>query len=231
MANDREYRDALSRHLVLPDGIGVDLASFAMHGKMFPANLNGTDFVPALMTYITTPKRIGLVGARPDVLERARKNFAEHAPWHEFVAIRDGFFKDEDSWSISDEIARHKVDILLVAMGSPKQEKWIDRYIRPETRPAGDQRRRAVRFHGRRISARARGCAFAARRVAASGAPGAKTTVESAISSAVRSSPCERWCFPSSSECRQSGWRIASGGNYAIIEIGNPFRRLKLTIC
>lgn len=132
MANDREYRDALSRHLVLPDGIGVDLASFAMHGKMFPANLNGTDFVPALMTYITTPKRVGLVGARPDVLKRARDNFAKHAPWHEFVAISDGYFKDEDSWAVSDEIARHKVDILLVAMGTPKQETWIDRYIRPE---------------------------------------------------------------------------------------------------
>jgi exopolysaccharide biosynthesis WecB/TagA/CpsF family protein len=132
MASDREYRDALSRHLVLPDGIGVDLASFAMHGKMFPANLNGTDFVPALMTYITKPKRVGLVGARPDVLQRARENFAKHAPWHEFVAIQDGFFKDEDSWSVSDEIARHKVDILLVAMGTPKQETWIDRYIRPE---------------------------------------------------------------------------------------------------
>ena len=26
----------------------------------------------------------------------------------------------------------HKVDILLIAMGTPKQEKWIDRYIRPE---------------------------------------------------------------------------------------------------
>lgn len=132
MLRDSGYRDALSRHLVLPDGVGVDFASFAMHGTMFPANLNGTDFVPALMTYITTPKRVGLVGARPEILERARAGFAEHAPWHEFIAIQDGFFKDEDSNAVADEIARHKVDILLVAMGTPKQEKWIDRHIGPE---------------------------------------------------------------------------------------------------
>lgn len=126
------YREVLGRHLVLPDGVGVDLASLAMHGTMFPANLNGTDFVPALLTYMTRPKRIGLVGACPDVLERARDKFAEHAPWHEFIAIHDGFFADEDSASVADAIAREKVDILLVAMGTPKQEMWIDRHIRPE---------------------------------------------------------------------------------------------------
>ena len=132
MLADASYREVLSRHLVLPDGVGVDFASLAMHGRMFPANLNGTDFVPALFTYMTAPKKIGLVGARPDILERAREGFANHAPWHKFVAIHDGFFSDSDSTAVAEEIARHKVDILLIAMGTPKQEMWIDRYIRPE---------------------------------------------------------------------------------------------------
>lgn len=132
MLKDAAYREVLGRHLVLPDGVGVDFASLAMHGRMFPANLNGTDFVPALLTYMTTPKRVGLVGARPEILERAREGFANHAPWHDFVAIHDGFFTEGESPAVADEIARHKVDILLVAMGTPKQEMWIDRHIRPE---------------------------------------------------------------------------------------------------
>lgn len=130
MLKDRAYREALSRHLVLPEGI--DFASLAMHGRTFPANLNGNDFVPALMTYMTTSKKIGLVGGRKDVLERACQGLAGHAPWHEFVAIHDGGFTDTDSAQIVGEIARHKVDILLIAMDSPRQEIWIDRYIRPE---------------------------------------------------------------------------------------------------
>lgn len=132
MLKDADYRQALERHLVLPDGVGVDVASLALFGKSFPANLNGTDFVPALLTYMTTPKRIGLVGAKPETLAKARDQFAAHAPWHEVVAIHDGYFSDEQSPAIAREIARHKVDILLVAMGTPRQEKWIDRYIRPE---------------------------------------------------------------------------------------------------
>lgn len=132
MLAEPAYREVLSRHLVLPDGVGVDFASLAMHGRAFPANLNGTDFVPALLTYMTTPKKVGLVGGRADVLERACEAFAAHTPWHEFVAIHDGYFTDAESDAVADEIARHKVDILLVAMGTPKQEIWIDRHIRPE---------------------------------------------------------------------------------------------------
>ncbi|MCB1444607.1 MAG: WecB/TagA/CpsF family glycosyltransferase, partial [Rhizobiaceae bacterium] len=44
----------------------------------------------------------------------------------------DGYFSDAESPAIADEIVRHKVDILLVAMGTPRQEMWIDRHIRPE---------------------------------------------------------------------------------------------------
>lgn len=132
LVRDPEYRQALERHLVLPDGIGVDIASLTMFGKFFPANLNGTDFVPALLTYMTTPKRIGLVGARPETLANARDQFAAHAPWHEFIAVHDGYFSEDRSADVAREIASHKVDILLVAMGTPRQEKWVDRYIRPE---------------------------------------------------------------------------------------------------
>jgi exopolysaccharide biosynthesis WecB/TagA/CpsF family protein len=132
MLKDPVYRQALDRHLVLPDGIGVDMASFAAFGRMFPANLNGTDFVPALLTYISTPKRIGLLGARPETLVKARQNFENHAPWHEFIAIHDGFFSDAESPAVAAEIGRLKIDILLVAMGTPRQEKWIDKYVRPE---------------------------------------------------------------------------------------------------
>jgi exopolysaccharide biosynthesis WecB/TagA/CpsF family protein len=132
MLKDSVYRQVLEHNLVLPDGIGVDLASIAVSGTAFPANLNGTDFVPALLTYMTRTKRVGLLGARPETLAKAQKNFAAHAPWHEFIAIHDGFFADDQSASIAAEVERQKLDILLVAMGTPRQEKWIANHIRPE---------------------------------------------------------------------------------------------------
>jgi exopolysaccharide biosynthesis WecB/TagA/CpsF family protein len=132
MCKDKEYFSILKNHLVLPDGHGIDLASWITHGSMFPCNLNGTDLVPALMTYMTEPKRIGLIGAKPDVLLHATENFKAYTPWHEFIAVSDGYFPPHMAIDIMDHVKTLDLDILLVAMGSPLQEQWIDRYVRPE---------------------------------------------------------------------------------------------------
>ena len=45
---DPVFAEALDDFLILPDGIGVDLAAKLLYGAPFPDNLNGTDFVPGL---------------------------------------------------------------------------------------------------------------------------------------------------------------------------------------
>ena len=135
MFEDAQYRDVLSRQVIFPDGVGLDIASTFVYGEAFPANLNGTDFVPALLTYMEQPRRIGLIGARRDIVERAAANFKSHAPWHEFLVVSDGYFDIANSKAIADRAASLDLDVLLVALGSPRQEKWIDRHIRPECAP------------------------------------------------------------------------------------------------
>ena len=132
MLRDADYREALQGHLVLPDGVGMDMASSVLHGSPFPANLNGTDFIPALLTYIERPKRIGLLGAAPGVVEAAAKNLAAHAPWHEVVVIADGFFDKARSEAVIERIENAGLDILIVGMGTPLQEKWVSEHVRPQ---------------------------------------------------------------------------------------------------
>lgn len=129
MMRDPDYREVLGRCLVLPDGIGVDIAAKFLHGGRFSANLNGTDFVPAALTFITKPLRIGLLGATSEVLRDAAKNFRRHTPWHEFVEISDGYFDRADPTFILKRIEQARIDLLLVAMGTPLQEKWVDRHL------------------------------------------------------------------------------------------------------
>jgi exopolysaccharide biosynthesis WecB/TagA/CpsF family protein len=129
---DSEYRAILSQNLVLPDGIGLNIASQIAHGSPFPANLNGTDFVPALLTFMEQPRRIGLIGGKRDVVERAAASFRRHAPWHEFLVISDGYFDREDVSEVVAEIERRKPDILIVGMGTPLQEKWAYNTIRSD---------------------------------------------------------------------------------------------------
>ncbi|MBN8950203.1 MULTISPECIES: WecB/TagA/CpsF family glycosyltransferase [unclassified Rhizobium] len=132
MLRDDGYRDVLERNLVLPDGVGLDIASRVAHGEPFPANLNGTDFVPALLTFMERPRRIGLLGGKRSVVEKAAEKFRQHAPWHQFVVVSDGFFDPARSNAVTAEIGRQKIDMLIVGMGTPLQEKWVAEHVGPQ---------------------------------------------------------------------------------------------------
>ncbi len=127
-----DFRRALQDSVVLPDGVGLDIAARALHGAAFPANLNGTDFIPALLTYVERPLTVAMIGATSTVLENARTEFARNTPWHRFVAVSDGYVGAAETPAVLDRLRALRPDILLVAMGSPRQELWIARYIRPE---------------------------------------------------------------------------------------------------
>ncbi|TWD55399.1 WecB/TagA/CpsF family glycosyltransferase [Allorhizobium terrae] len=129
MLEDEAYFRVLSHHLVLADGIGIDLAAKMLDGEAFAANLNGTDFIPALLTYLEKPSRIGLLGAKPGVLAGAIASFRKHTPWHQFIPVADGYFDADELPVILERLKEADLDILLVAMGTPLQEKWIDEHI------------------------------------------------------------------------------------------------------
>ena len=56
-------------------------------------------------------------------------NFRRHTPWHEFIEISDGYFDRADPALILKRIEAARIDLLLVAMGTPLQEKWVDRHL------------------------------------------------------------------------------------------------------
>lgn len=132
MQTDPDYRRVIGEQMVLPDGVGMDLACYFLNGRKFRANLNGTDFVPALLTYISEPKRIGLIGSTPAILQAAAEGFRAHAPWHAVIPVSDGYFDKNNCQDVIDRLAASKLDILLVGMGTPLQEKWVHDHIQPE---------------------------------------------------------------------------------------------------
>lgn len=131
MMRDEEYRAVLRRQIVLPEGEGVDLAARLLHGRGFPANPDGTAFVPALLTYLSQPMRVALIGGEPATLRQATDALRRHAPWHDILPIADGHFDPAQSDAVMERVRLAKADILIVSMGSPAQEKWIDRHVGP----------------------------------------------------------------------------------------------------
>lgn len=128
---DPALRAALSRFVVLSDGIGVDIAAMLLHGKPFQANLNGTDFVPDLLTRSPFPLRVGLFGGRPGIAEKAAASLAARDGRHQFRVIAHGYVEGEDEAAALAALEQWKPDVLLVAMGVPRQEMWIANNITP----------------------------------------------------------------------------------------------------
>lgn len=124
-ARNERFALLLRNFLVLPDGIGVDLASKLLHGAPFPDNLNGTDFIPALLVSVEEPLLVAMVGSTLENAERAAETLQQLAPQHRFIVVRDGYFSAEEESGILAELARLHPDVLLVAMGVPRQELWI----------------------------------------------------------------------------------------------------------
>ncbi len=128
-ATNAEFLAALQTFCVLNDGIGVDLAARAFNRMPFPENLNGTDFTLRYLSETSRHFRIFLLGARPGVAEDAAAAIEALLPQHVTVGSRDGYFVATGADEVVAQIRDSGADLLLVALGNPAQELWIERHF------------------------------------------------------------------------------------------------------
>ena len=72
-----------------------------------------------------------MLGTKRANADAAAAKFSELAPHHRFVVIHDGYFNAAEEPLILERIEALRPDILLVAMGVPRQEFWIAKNITP----------------------------------------------------------------------------------------------------
>jgi alpha-1,3-mannosyltransferase len=124
-AIDNRFRGVLKRCLVMNDGIGVDAASRILFGSRFPQNLNGTDFVPNYLKNTRNSYRIFFVGSSSGVAERAASRLMAICGRHQIAGCQNGYFRAGDTAAIVAKIWASQADVVLVAMGNPRQEMWL----------------------------------------------------------------------------------------------------------
>ncbi len=126
---DDRYRQVLAQaKRVLPDGIGIQIAC-RMKGIKLAANLNGTDLFPRLCERAAKEGlSLYLLGARQGIADKVAETMTVRFPGLKIAGTHHGFFDEADEPSILRDINRSKADILLVAMGAPRQELWLARH-------------------------------------------------------------------------------------------------------
>lgn len=120
---DEVFRGIVQRSgLVLPDGSGVVWA--ARRAKIPIAKLAGVDFLLRVAQEAARKGwKIYFLGAKPEVVRTAVERLKERIPGLPVAGFQDGYFQDEAE--VLAKIREARPDVLLVALGVPRQEKWI----------------------------------------------------------------------------------------------------------
>jgi N-acetylglucosaminyldiphosphoundecaprenol N-acetyl-beta-D-mannosaminyltransferase len=129
-------RDARFRALVdraalsLCDTIGILLASRARHGPL-RERVTGIDLIEPLAERSSKggDLRFFFFGAAPGVAERAAIALRQRYPGVVIAGTRDGYFSPAQSPTIAASIAASGANVLLVGLGSPKQEYWLEEHL------------------------------------------------------------------------------------------------------
>ncbi|MEK4298272.1 WecB/TagA/CpsF family glycosyltransferase [Oceanobacillus sp. FSL W8-0428] len=111
----------------VPDGIGIILAAKLLETPL-QERIAGFDLTLDLLNYADEH---GLscyfLGAKEEVNQKVVKNVQSDYPNIHIAGRHNGYF-DIDDCKLAEEIAAIAPDIVLVAAGFPKQEKWIAAY-------------------------------------------------------------------------------------------------------
>ena len=119
-----------SAELVVPDGAGTVWAAHQL-GYDMPERVAGYDLAQELMKRAPEKgRRIFFFGSAPGVADKAKLKAEELYPGINIVGTRNGFFTENDIPEILEEIKNARPDLLLVALGVPKQEKFLDKYYK-----------------------------------------------------------------------------------------------------
>ena len=119
------HRILNAAELVVPDGAGTVWAAHHL-GYEMPERVAGFDLVQELLKL--APKksqRIFFFGSAPGIAEKAKAKAETLYPGIQIVGTRNGFFTAADEPEIITQIRNSRADILLAALGVPKQEKWL----------------------------------------------------------------------------------------------------------
>ena len=126
-----ELATALRRaDLVYGAGNGVRLAARALNGTVAD-RMTAADWLWGLAAVFELPgPSLYLLGSEPPIALEAAERLRHGDPQFDVVGAHHGCFDPDSSHNerVIEDINERRPQIVLVGMGTPKQELWVDRY-------------------------------------------------------------------------------------------------------
>lgn len=110
------------------DGVGVSMAGRFLAGSRLP-RLTAADWLPLFCRSVASAEiPIFLLGGAPWVAEETAKRLRADHPRLQITGSHHGYLTEEDNRRLVAEINESGARILLVGMGTPRQELWIKQH-------------------------------------------------------------------------------------------------------
>lgn len=121
--SNSEFADIIKKaELVVADGIGVEIGLKILGYSV--KRIAGIDLGKALIEKFTASgKSVAMIGAKPGVVDSAIVNLTKEYQNLNVVYSHDGYFDNDED--IIESVISANPDLILVALGSPKQEFFI----------------------------------------------------------------------------------------------------------
>lgn len=122
---DSEFNKIINKaELVVGDGSGIVWASKFI-GSPLQERVTGIDLLTELLSNQDKGYKFFFYGGAPGVVETAAEKMKEKYPYLSVVGVQHGYIESSAKDELIKQINILKPDILCVALGAPKQEKWI----------------------------------------------------------------------------------------------------------
>lgn len=127
--NDLYKQNLLVADYIVPDGFGILLGAKIL-GSPLEERVTGFDLTMELLSLaVENSWSVYLLGGTEDTNEKAASNMLIKYPGIKLAGRHHGYFEDHEE-NIIEEVKASRADIVLVAMGFPKQEQWISSHLR-----------------------------------------------------------------------------------------------------
>lgn len=125
-----EYMNTLKKaDYVVADGIGI-VKGARILGTPIAERIAGYDLMCELLKKANHHGySIYLIGAKEEVIKKTVKKIKTQYPYIEIKGYQNGYFKITNE-EVMEKAVREQADIVFVALGFPKQEKWIQDYLK-----------------------------------------------------------------------------------------------------
>lgn len=111
-----------SAELVIPDGIGVEIGLKILGYNV--RRIAGIEFSHRMIEECAkNSQSVALVGAKPQIVEKAKENLEKEISGLFVTYAHDGYFSNDEE--IINELKIRQPRLVLCALGSPKQEEFI----------------------------------------------------------------------------------------------------------